>query len=81
MNRPSYWNELTEEEREEYTNYQPFTDEANGEDHIGEHLLDKIRPLNDRGLAHRLKQYGIKSCDVKINGVNLKGYTRPEGLL
>ena len=32
-------------------------------------------PLNDRGLADRLKQYGIKSCDVKINGVNLKGYT------
>ena len=22
-------------------------------------------PLNDRGLAHRLNQYGIKSCDVK----------------
>ena len=35
-------------------------------------------PLNDRGLAHRLKQYGIKSCDVKINGVNLKGYTRQD---
>ena len=33
-------------------------------------------PLNDRGLAHRLNQYGIKSCDVKINGMNLKGYTR-----
>ena len=31
-------------------------------------------PLNDRGLAHRLNQYGIKSKDVKIAGLVLKGY-------
>ncbi|WP_338827629.1 DUF3631 domain-containing protein [Bradyrhizobium sp. 27S5] len=32
------------------------------------------RPLDDRGLAKRLKGYGIKSCDVKISGTNKKGY-------
>ncbi|MBR1149346.1 DUF3631 domain-containing protein [Bradyrhizobium sp. JYMT SZCCT0428] len=32
------------------------------------------RPLDDRGLAKRLKGYGIKSCDVKIEGTNKKGY-------
>ena len=51
MNRPSYWNELTEDEREEYTNYQPFTDEANGKDHIGEHLLDQIHAFLRRFIA------------------------------
>ncbi|MGY3575500.1 DUF3631 domain-containing protein [Bradyrhizobium sp. USDA 4504] len=32
------------------------------------------RSLDDRGLAKRLKGYGIKSCDVKISGTNKKGY-------
>jgi hypothetical protein len=32
------------------------------------------KPLNDRGLAKRLKPYGIKSKDVKLNGVNRKGF-------
>ena len=32
------------------------------------------KPLNDRGLARRLKDFGIKSCDVKLNEVNRKGY-------
>jgi hypothetical protein len=32
------------------------------------------KPLNDRGLASRLKPYGIKSKDVKIGGTNHKGY-------
>ena len=32
------------------------------------------KPLDDRGLASRLKPYGVKSRDVKINGVNKKGY-------
>ena len=58
MNRPSYWNELTGE-REEYTNYQPFTDEANGEDHIGEHLLDKIHAFLKRFIAYPSKEASI----------------------
>jgi hypothetical protein len=32
------------------------------------------KPLNDRGLAVRLKDYGIKSRDVWINGKTKKGY-------
>ena len=32
------------------------------------------KPLNDRGLASRLKPYGVKSGDVKISGTNHKGY-------
>jgi len=32
------------------------------------------RRLNDRGLALRLRQYGIKSKQVRIGDVTLKGY-------
>jgi hypothetical protein len=32
------------------------------------------KPLNDRGLAVRLKDYGIRSRDVWINGKTKKGY-------
>jgi Protein of unknown function (DUF3631) len=32
------------------------------------------KPLNERGLALRLKPYGVRSKDVKVNGVNRKGY-------
>ena len=58
MNRPSYWNELTGE-REEYTNYQPFTDEANGEDQIGEHLLDQIHAFLRRFIAYPSEEASI----------------------
>jgi hypothetical protein len=34
----------------------------------------KGRPLNDRGLALRLRQYGIKSKQVRIGDITLKGY-------
>jgi hypothetical protein len=34
----------------------------------------KGRPLTDRGLAERLKPYGIKSKDVRIGDKHLKGY-------
>jgi Protein of unknown function (DUF3631) len=34
----------------------------------------KGKPLNDRGLALRLRQYGIKSKQVRIGDVTLKGY-------
>ena len=33
------------------------------------------KPLNDRGLAVRLKPYGVKSKPVRIGDVVLKGYT------
>jgi len=32
------------------------------------------KPLDDRGLGSRLKPFSIKSCDVKVNGTNRKGY-------
>jgi Protein of unknown function (DUF3631) len=32
------------------------------------------KPLNDRGLALRLRQYGIKSKQVRIGDITLKGY-------
>ena len=34
------------------------------------------KPLDDRGLASRLKQYGIKSRDVWMAGKTKKGYQR-----
>src|SRR5262245_42091414 len=34
----------------------------------------KGKPLNDRGLALRLRQYGIKSKQVRIGDITLKGY-------
>ena len=50
-------------------------------------LLDRLRerdespwkdihgkPLDDRGLASRLKQYGIKSKTVRVEGKTPKGY-------
>ena len=38
----------------------------------------KGKPLDDRGLARRLKQYSIKSKDIKIDGVAVKGYDRTD---
>jgi hypothetical protein len=38
----------------------------------------KGRPLNDRGLATRLRQYGIKSKQVRIGEVTRKGYSRDD---
>jgi hypothetical protein len=37
-------------------------------------------PLNDRGLAHRLKQYGIKSRTVRIGETTPKGYAKADFL-
>ncbi|GAA4518366.1 DUF3631 domain-containing protein [Actinoallomurus oryzae] len=34
------------------------------------------RPLNARDLARLLKPYGVNSVDVKVDGVNRKGYRR-----
>jgi hypothetical protein len=34
------------------------------------------KPITDRGIAGLLEDYGIKSCDVKLNGKNRKGYRR-----
>ncbi len=36
------------------------------------------KPLNDRGLALRLRQYGIKSKQVRIGEITLKGYERAD---
>lgn len=36
------------------------------------------KPLNDRGLAERLRPYGIRSKDTKISGTNRKGYDRAD---
>ena len=38
----------------------------------------KGKPINDRGLAVRLRQYGIESKQVRIGEVTLKGYTRSD---
>src|SRR5262249_17486975 len=38
----------------------------------------KNKPLNDRGLALRLRQYGIKSKQVRIGEATLKGYERAD---
>jgi Protein of unknown function (DUF3631) len=38
----------------------------------------KGKPLNDRGLALRLRQYGIKSKQVRIGEITLKGYERAD---
>jgi hypothetical protein len=34
------------------------------------------KPLDSRGLAYRLKQYGVKSTKVKIAGDSVRGYRR-----
>lgn len=37
------------------------------------------KPLDERGLAHRLRQYSIKSRQIRIGGVGpLKGYQRAD---
>jgi hypothetical protein len=38
----------------------------------------KGKPLNDRGLATRLRQYGIKSKQVRTGDITLKGYDRAD---
>ncbi len=38
----------------------------------------KGKPLNERGIARRLKEYGIKSKNLKIGGSVAKGYTRSD---
>jgi hypothetical protein len=39
----------------------------------------KGKPLDERGIAHRLKQYGIKSKNLKLDdGAVAKGYTRSD---
>src|SRR5690242_18560356 len=38
------------------------------------------KPINSRGVAERLKQYGIKSKNVRIDGRVLKGYERSDFL-
>src|SRR5262249_35112458 len=36
----------------------------------------KGKPLDDRGLAHRLRQYGLKSKNLRIGAGVVKGYAR-----
>src|SRR5262249_13084043 len=36
------------------------------------------KPLNERGLAHRLRQYSIKSQQIRFGDVTLKGYRRED---
>jgi len=38
----------------------------------------KGKPLNDRGLAVRLRPYGVKSKQVRVGDVTLKGYDRTD---
>jgi hypothetical protein len=38
----------------------------------------KGKPLSDRGLAERLRGYGIRSRDVKIDGTNRKGFLKSD---
>jgi hypothetical protein len=38
----------------------------------------KGRPLNERGLAHRLRQFGIKSRTIRIGDTTPKGYLRTD---
>jgi hypothetical protein len=38
----------------------------------------KGKPLDERGLAHRLKQYGVKSKSVRIGTTTPKGYLRAD---
>jgi Protein of unknown function (DUF3631) len=38
------------------------------------------KPLDERGLAHRLRQYSIQSRQVRIGDVTLKGYRREDFL-
>ena len=36
------------------------------------------KPINDRGLADRLRQYGVKSKQIRIGEITLKGYERAD---
>jgi hypothetical protein len=36
------------------------------------------KPLNDRGLAARLRPYGVKSRTIRIGGITAKGYRRAD---
>jgi hypothetical protein len=38
----------------------------------------KGKPLDERGLAHRLRQYSIESRQIRINETTLKGYRRED---
>ena len=38
----------------------------------------KGKPLDERGLAHRLRQYSIESRQIRINDTTLKGYRRED---
>jgi hypothetical protein len=38
----------------------------------------KGKPLDERGLSHRLRQYGIRSKTVRTEGGTPKGYTRAD---
>jgi hypothetical protein len=38
----------------------------------------KGKPLDERGLANRLRQYGVRSKTVRIGAVTLKGYARAD---
>ena len=38
----------------------------------------KGKPLNDRGLALRLRQYGVKSKQIRTGDITLKGYDRAD---
>jgi len=38
----------------------------------------KGKPLNDRGLALRLRQYGVKSKQIRVGDITLKGYDRAD---
>jgi hypothetical protein len=38
----------------------------------------KGKPLNDRGLALRLRNYGVKSKQIRVGDVTLKGYDRTD---
>jgi hypothetical protein len=38
----------------------------------------KGKPLDERGLANRLRQYGVKSKTIRIGNTTLKGYSRAD---
>jgi hypothetical protein len=38
----------------------------------------KGKPLDERGLANRLRQYGVKSKTIRIGATTLKGYARAD---
>ena len=38
----------------------------------------KGKPLDERGLGHRLRQYGVKSRTIRTEDITLKGYVRAD---